>query len=293
MDRRTLGKTGLSVSILTFSGVMLDKVDDRKASELVAFSVDSDINYFDVAPSYGNAQYMLGPALMPYRKEIYLACKTGERDAKGTKTELLESLSALKTDYFDVYQFHGVDDMDEVEQIFAPGGAMETFAWALEEGLIRHIGFTSHNDAVSLEMLKRADFEVLLTPVNFTRRETLGASVEPLKVCVEKDVGVVAIMALAERVWREGEEVTYPRVWYRPIYDNPKLARIALNYTLSCEGVTTAPPPGDERMFRMTVEFIRSQGGRAVEPRSEDLAFMNEHIKRLGAADMKHWKDFD
>jgi len=293
MDRRILGKTGLPVSILTFSGVMLDKLDHKKASELVSFAVDNDINYFDVAPSYGNSQYVLGPALMPYRKEVFLACKTSERDAEGAKAELLESLKALKTDYFDNYQLHAVDSLEKMEQTFAPGGAIETLRWALKEGLTRHIGFTSHNDALALELLKYPEFETMLFPVNFACREVKNKSVEPLKLCIDNDVGVVAIKSMAQRVWREGEEVSYPRVWYRPVFDNPKLARAALNYTLTREGVTTAPPPGDERMFRVAVEIMRSQGGRAIEPRSEDLAYLKDYASRLGEADLKYWKDFD
>jgi len=286
MDKRILGKTGLSVSIITFSGILLDKAESKKASELVAFAVDNDVNYFDVAPNYGDAQYNLGPALMPYRKDIYLACKTTQRSAKGAKEELLESLSALRTDYFDNYQLHSVGSLEEVEQIFAPDGAMETFNWALREGLVRHIGFTTHYDSVAVELLSHPEFETMLFPVNYAYREMKNASVQPLELCVKNNVGVVAIKALAERSWREGEEKTYPRCWYRPIYDNPRFARIALNYTLSREGVTTAPPPSDERMFRVAVEIIRSQGGRSVEPRGEEYKYIAERVSALSEEDL-------
>lgn len=73
-------------------------------------------------PGYGNTQCMPGPALEPYRKKMYLACKTGKRTTSGTQTELEESFRALKTDYFDVYQPHGLDDPDEIKTVFGPSG---------------------------------------------------------------------------------------------------------------------------------------------------------------------------
>lgn len=285
MEKRNLGKTGLSISVLTFGGITLDEYDGKKAGELIAYAVDNDVNYFDSAPSYGNSQYVLGPALMPYRKDVFLACKTGKRSAEESKAELLESLSAHKTDYFDLYQLHGVK-LEEIEQIFAPGGAMETLNWALEEGLTRHIGFTTHFDDAAMELLKYDFLETMLFPINYAYREAKNSGVAPLERCLEKGMGVIAIKALAERKWREGEKVTYPRTWYRPFYDNPRFARYALNYTLTRPGVTTAVAPGDERMFRMAVELLKKQGGNAIEPEAEEVEQLREYAKVLAAEDV-------
>ena len=111
MEKRILGKTGLLVSILTFGGFLLDKVEAGRAREIVAFAIENGINYFDIAPSYGNAQSVLGPALAPYRKDVYLASKTKERGAAGAKAELLRTLKELKTGCLDNFQFHSVDTM--------------------------------------------------------------------------------------------------------------------------------------------------------------------------------------
>ena len=287
MERRILGKTNLEVSILTFSGIVVDEVTAEKASELVKLAISRDINYFDVAPMYGNAQYMLGPALEPYRNDIYLACKTNKRSYEESKAELLESLSALKTDYFDLYQFHEVGSIEQVDRIFAPGGAMETLKWALSEGLIRHIGFTCHHDNIALEMLKRYDgFETMLFPVNYAYRHNKGASIEPLKRCHEKNMGVIAIKAMAERMWRDGEDDSVSDCWYKPFNDNLNLARIALNYTLSLEGVTTCPPPGDEKMLRLAFDIIRDQGDKAIVPTEAEIRLLLDHAVNLTEDDM-------
>jgi len=84
--------------------------------------MDHGVNYFDVAPGYGNAQEQLGISLEKYRKQVSLACKTAHRDRANAEKDLERSLKLLKTDYFDVYQLHAVSSMDDVERAFAPGG---------------------------------------------------------------------------------------------------------------------------------------------------------------------------
>ena len=286
MEKRILGKTGLWVSILAFGGFLLDGVETDRASEIVEFAIENGVNYFDIAPSYGNSQFVLGPALAPYRKGIYLASKTRERRAANAKAELLKSLRELKTDCLDIFQLHSVDTMEEVERIFGKGGAMETMRWAHAEGLTRYIGFSAHEDAIAMEMFARADFDTVMFPVNFAYREIKNASVKALEYSEKHNIGFVAIKALAERSWLKDEERTFPRCWYRPIFDNEGLARIALNYTLTQRGVTTAPSPSDERMLRLAVKIIKSQGGGSVEPDVEDCAYLADYIKGMNADDL-------
>jgi predicted aldo/keto reductase-like oxidoreductase len=252
------------------------------AASIVAEAVERGVNYFDVAPSYGNAQYVLGPALESHRKNVWLACKTEKRTAAQAQEELEESLRALKTDYFDLYQLHALCEPKEIEQVFAPGGAMEALVRAKEKGLIRHIGFTTHFDSSALEIMKNGDFDTMLFPVNFAYREQKAGSLSAVKTCQEKEMGVIAIKALAHRKWMDGEECLYPKCWYRPIYDNPELARLALNYTLSQNGVTTAVPPGDDRMFHLALDIIEKQGGRAcplTDEESSTLQKVAESVK--------------
>ncbi|MCL1831149.1 MAG: aldo/keto reductase [Oscillospiraceae bacterium] len=287
MERRILGKTNLDVSVLTFSGIVVDNVTSEKAGELVDLAISRNVNYFDVAPSYGNAQYMLGPALSEYRKDIYLACKTNKRTSSESKEELLESLSALKTDYFDLYQHHSIDTVDEIDSIFALGGAMETFRWALSEGLVKHIGFTCHHNSIAMEMFKRSDeFETMLFPVNYAYRRKMNESIEPLKYCAQHNLGVIAIKSLAQRDWHENERTDADTTWYKPINDNIELARIALNYTLSLEGVTTCPPPGNENMLRLAFDIIHNQAGKVIPPNEKELEYLFGYADSLTVDEM-------
>ncbi len=97
--------------------------EQKEANRLVASAWERGVNYYDVAPSYGDgeAEIKLGPALAPYRRKAFLACKTARRDAAGAQKEFEQSLRRLRTDYFDLYQFHAVSSMEDVEKILAPG----------------------------------------------------------------------------------------------------------------------------------------------------------------------------
>ena len=104
--------------------MVVKDVTPKEAANFVARAVERGVNYFDVAPYYGNAQQRLGTVSKPYR-QCFLACKTLHRDAAGAARELNRSLRLLKTDSFDLYQLHALTDVDEVEECFGPGGAME------------------------------------------------------------------------------------------------------------------------------------------------------------------------
>ncbi len=134
LERRPLGRTGERLSIIGFGGIVVMNATAQEASNRVAEAIDHGVNYFDVAPTYGNAQDMLGPALEPYRTGVFLACKTTERSKAGSERELEESLRKLRTDHVDLYQLHAVTTSQDVEQIFAPDGALETFVAARKAG---------------------------------------------------------------------------------------------------------------------------------------------------------------
>ena len=133
IPRRKLGKTGEELSIVGFGGIVVMNNSQSFANNIVAEAVDRGINYFDVAPSYGDAQARLGPALEPYRKNVFLACKEEDWTKDGCAKLLEESLRLLRTDHVDLYQFHGLTKMAELDQIFGPNGAMETFEAAAKQ----------------------------------------------------------------------------------------------------------------------------------------------------------------
>ncbi|MGD0549564.1 MAG: aldo/keto reductase [Candidatus Bathyarchaeia archaeon] len=251
-------KSGVELSVIGFGGMIVVGLAQKEANQIVADAVSQGINYFDVAPQYGEgeAEQKMGPALQPYREDVFLACKTLRRDAQGAREELDRSLKRLRTDHFDLYQFHAIVTMEEVERIFAPGGAIETFIRAREEGKVRFIGFSAHSTEAALAMMDRFDFDSILFPINFVCYGQGGFGPQVVQRAKEKGVARLALKAMAHGPWPEGAERKYPKCWYLPL-DDREAGLNALRFTLS-EGVTAIIPPGDERLYRLALELTDS-----------------------------------
>ena len=265
-------RDGIRLSIIGIGGIVVMGGSQKAADDRVAEAVRAGINYFDVAPSYGDgeAEEKLGPALRPHRKNAFLACKTMERSAAGAEKELHRSLRRLMTDYFDLYQFHAVTSMNDVEQIFAPGGAAETFVRARRDGLVRYVGFSAHSESAAIAMMDRLPFDSVLFPFNFVcfSRGDFGPRV--LQRAKEKGVARLALKAMAYTPWPKDAQRTYPKCWYRPV-DDEDFAGRALRFTLS-EDVTAALPPGDEKLFTMAIRLARSFSPLTPDERKDLLA---------------------
>lgn len=255
MEKRSLGKTGVKLSMIGFGGIVVKDASTEQAAARVNEAIDNGINYFDVAPSYGNAEEMLGPALEPYRKDVYLACKTGERKREGARKELEQSLKYLHTDHFDIYQLHAVTSLEDVDTIFGKGGAMETFVEAREEGKVKYLGFSAHSVEAAMALMDGFDFDTILFPFNFATWYAGNFGPQVMERAREKQMGILALKAMAWRPWEEGEERTNEKTWYKPL-TNKEEASQGLRFTLS-HPVTAAIPPGHEDLFSMALELAR------------------------------------
>ncbi len=254
MQKRVLGKTGLEVSVFGFGGIVVNEMEQTEAKNLVAEAVDRGINFFDVGPTYGNAQERLGPALEPYRQQVILACKTEpEQTKKEVIADLQNSLKLLKTDYFDLYQLHAADNPEHLQKALGPGGALEAIVEAQEQGLVRYIGFSSHCEETALKLINQFEFDTVIFPINWNCWLSTGLGQKVLKKAQEKDMGRLAIKILAHRNWKEGEN--RGKTWYKPINDNRELAGLAVKFTLS-RSVDIAISPGDPEMLRMGLDII-------------------------------------
>jgi predicted aldo/keto reductase-like oxidoreductase len=277
--RRALGRTGEKLSIIGFGGIVVMNEETGAASNIVAEAVDRGINYFDVAPSYGNAQERLGPALKPHRDKCFLACKTEGRMKDDSRAQLEESLRLLKTDHVDLYQFHALTKMTDLDKVLGPGGAMETMEAAKKEGKIRFIGFSVHSAETALAAMERYHFDTVLFPLNWVLFTQAGFGPQILARAQEKKMGILALKGMAKTVWAAGERESHPqpKCWYRPAAF-PGEASLGLRWTLG-HPITAAIPPGDERYFRLAMDVAQSYkpleareeqallgGGQGVEP---------------------------
>ena len=277
--RRTLGKTGEQLSIIGFGGIVVMDEETGAASNIVAEAVDRGINYFDVAPSYGNAQERLGVALAPYRNKCFLACKTDGRMKDDSRAQLEESLRLLKTDHVDLYQFHALTKMTDLDKVLGPGGAMETMEAAKKEGKIRFIGFSVHSAETALAAMDRYHFDTVLFPVNWVLFTQANFGPQILQRAQEKKIGILALKGMAKTVWTADQQENHsqPKCWYQSA-SFPEEASLGLRWTLG-HPITAAIPPGDERYFRLAMDVAQNykpleaeeeqallNGGHGVEP---------------------------
>jgi len=274
--KRILGKTGERVSMIAFGGIVVMNAEPEHAAKVVAEAVDAGINYFDVAPSYGDAEVKLGPALKPFRDQVFLACKTGERDRKGAEKELKQSLKRLQTDHFDLYQLHAITDVKEdVETALGKGGAMEAILEARRAGLIRYIGFSAHSSEAALAAMREFDFDTMMYPINFVCHYNSNFEAAVIAEAKKRKMGIIALKAMARQRWQGPRR--YKKTWYEPI-DERELARKALSWALS-QGVTAAIPPGEEKLWRMAVEL----GPTCKAPNSNELSELEQVAKNCEA----------
>jgi aryl-alcohol dehydrogenase-like predicted oxidoreductase len=235
------------LSVIGFGGILVSNESADFSSEVVSQAIDRGINYFDVAPSYGNAEEMLGPALEPYRQDVFLACKTGKRTAGEAREELEQSLKKLRTDHFDLYQLHAVKTEEDVETILGPGGALETFVSARQEGLVRYLGFSAHSEEAAIALMESFDFDTILAPFNWVCWLEGGFGAKMLDEAKERNMGILALKALAKRRWKEDEERKWSKTWYSPV-DTYQEAAMAVRFTLS-KPITAAVSPGHPELL--------------------------------------------
>lgn len=257
IPKRRLGRTGVDLSIIALGGMVVAGTEQSFANNIVAEAFDLGINYFDVSPIYGNAQLRLGPSLAPYRSRSFLACKTTQRMKDGSAKQLEESLRLLQTDHVDLYQFHGINTKEDVEKIFGPDGAMETFQAAQKAGKVRFIGFSGHSVENAFSMLDHYDFDTILFPINFVLYSQANFGPQVLDKARERGMGFLALKAMAKTAWPEAQskQHPYPKCWYQPTA-LPEEAALALRWTLS-QPITAAIPPGEENYFRCALNVAR------------------------------------
>jgi len=259
MQYRELGQTGARLSVIGFGGMLCVRESQADANRDVAEAVDRGVTYFDVAPSYGagEAEERLGPALAPFRARAFLAGKTNRRDAAGAQQELKRTLRRLQTDHLDLYQLHAMTTLAEVEQVFAPRGAMEVMLRARERGETRFLGFSAHSAEATVALFERFPFDSVLCPVNFCTYIEGGFGGQIREAAHQRGAGVLALKAMARTAWPAGttqEQRSWRKCWYEPLVDR-RQAELALRFTLGL-GVTAAIPPGHREFFAMALDLV-------------------------------------
>lgn len=236
MEYRKLGKTGLTVSRMGFGGIPIQRIDPEGTRELMHLLKESGINYIDTARGYTVSEEYLGYGLEGIREDFILATKSMARTAEAMAADIETSLKNLRTNYIDLYQLHN-PTMAQLEQVIAPGGALEALFAAREAGKIRHIGLTAHSAQVFAKALELDWVETVMFPYNIV--ENQGA--EQVRQCAEKNVGFIAMKPLAGGAIEDAE--------------------VAMRFLAADPGVTVAIPgmASPEELRRNLAAFSRTE----------------------------------
>ncbi len=254
IPRRTLGSTGEQLTIFGFSGTAVMSLAQADADKLVAEAFERGVNFYDVSPTYGDAQERLGPALQPFRTRCFLASKTDFRDRAGAATDLEKSLSTLRTDHFDLYQHHAVEPADW-RRIIGPAGAMEALVSAKRAGKIRFVGLSTHSVEVATAAIEHGELDTIMFPINYVLATRSGFGPQVIEQARRKGLGIFAIKGMARGKYAAGlpESARTPKCWYQPCA-LPREAALAYRWTLS-QPVTAAMPPGNPAWFRLALDI--------------------------------------
>jgi aryl-alcohol dehydrogenase-like predicted oxidoreductase len=263
MEKRRLGRLEHQSSVLIYGAAALAEVTQDVADSSIQEALDADINHFDVAADYGDAELRLGPWMSRIRNQIFLATKTGLRDKEPAWRQINDSLQRLQTDRVDLLQLHAVGDLAELDAATGPEGALSAAIRAQEEGLIGAIGITGHGDqapATHLEALRRHPFATVLTPLNpvLLSDESYRADYQALVAEVRRqDTGLMTIKTVSRRNWPAGAEHSHT-TWYEPYADQDRITA-AVSWVLSHDEVTGIPTAGDVGLLRMLIHAERNR----------------------------------
>jgi aryl-alcohol dehydrogenase-like predicted oxidoreductase len=269
METRRLGRIGSVRSVLIYGGAALADVPDEVADDSIALALEADIDHFDTAAAYGESERHLGRWMDRIRDRIFLATKTGQRTASAAYEEIRRSLERLRTDRVDLIQLHAVCDLEDLNRVTAPGGALEAAVRAKEEGLAGAIGITGHGmsaPAIHLEALRRFPFDGVLTPYNFrlARHEGYRRDFEALVERVrEDDVALRVIKPIARNLWRSSAEARYA-TWYEPL-DDQRHVTAAIAFALARPEVAGVCTAGDVRLLPLLIRAERERAALSPE----------------------------
>jgi predicted aldo/keto reductase-like oxidoreductase len=235
LEKRKLGSTDMSVSLLGLGGIPIMRVTPGVAVEVVGEALRSGIDFIDTARGYGDSEKKIGQALRGYQGHVVIASKSPRRDREGMLEDFGKSLHDLGLDRIDLYQLHCVNKDEDYDKAVSQGGAYEALEHVRSQGRLRYIGITSHN----LEILKRAvvsgRFDTIQVLYNFVEPD---ASEQVIPMAANRKIGIIAMKPLAGGCIEQ--------------YD------LALRYVLRTPGLTAIPGMATVEEVRRNVEVARN-----------------------------------
>ncbi len=240
IPQHPFGRTGHNSTRTLFGAAALGRVTQAEADQTLDLLLEYGVNHIDVAASYGDAELRVGPWMRTYRDQFFLATKTEKRTYREAKEELHRSLARLQVSQIDLWQMHILVNPDEWQVAMGPGGALEAFIEAREQGLVRFLGVTGHGVTIAdmhRQSLERFDFDTVLLPYNYAmmqNRAYAAAFASLLTLCQERNVAVQTIKSLTRGPW--GDKPRTRSTWYEPFTDQNEIDT-AIHWVLNRPGI--------------------------------------------------------
>ncbi|MBN2499121.1 MAG: aldo/keto reductase [Anaerolineales bacterium] len=279
IEKKTFGRTGHESTRTLFGAAAFFNTTQEVADETMELVMKYGINHIDTARSYGESEVLLKPFLQDHRDEVFLASKSGERTYDAAWREIHESFERMGVDQVDLWQMHFLVDEQEWETAMGPGGAVEAFIKAKEEGLTRYIGVTGHDWAVPkmhLKSLERYDFDTVLLPYSYTMMQNAQYAADFNKlmaVCKQRNVAVQAIKSMVRRPWAEGQE-HFADTWYEPLQEQADVDR-AVHWVLGNPDVFLNTP-GDVKTLPKVLDAAARFEQRPSDAEMENMVAQRE-----------------
>lgn len=240
IEKLPFGRTGHMSTRTLFGAAALGGVTQKEADETLDVLLKWGVNHIDTAASYGDAELRIGPWMKEHRQDFFLATKTEKRTKKEALEELQRSLERLRVDHVDLWQIHAIIEPEPLEIALGPGGALEAFVEAREQGLVRFLGITGHGTQIAklhMRALEYFNFDTVLLPYNYPMMQNpqYATDLEKLyQMCQERNTAFQTIKSLARGPW--GDKTKTRACWYEPVEDQADIDR-AVNYVFSKPGV--------------------------------------------------------
>ncbi len=234
------GGTGHVSTRTLFGAAALGSVSQAEADRTLELLLEHGVNHIDTAASYGDAELRIGPWMARYRKQFFLATKTGERTYQAARDQIHHSLERLRVDQVDLLQLHNLAEPDEWEVAMGPGGALEAAIEARDQGLVRFIGVTGHGVGIAAthkRSLERFAFDSVLLPYSYIMMQNpqYAADFEDLvAVCQSRNVAVQTIKSITRAPW--GDDPHTAATWYEPLAKQSDIDK-AVHWVLGRPGI--------------------------------------------------------
>jgi aryl-alcohol dehydrogenase-like predicted oxidoreductase len=267
MPTRNLGATGYQVGIFSLGGQSAIEQPDNfdVAVPLIERALDLGVNYVDTSARYGGtenrwSEQYFGRVMKDRRSQVFLATKTHDRTRDGSLKLLERSLELLKTDHIDLWQMHALSRMEQVEQAFAPGGAIEALVEARDQGIVRYLGISGHADPeVLIAAIERFPFDCILLALNAADPHHLSFKAKLLPLAVEREMGIIGMKIPARGLllssWKTPED---PSSRYAESVPGTLDMREAMRYVLSLPVSTVIVGCNSIAQLEENIEIARS-----------------------------------